>query len=180
MTFGERVLGAMQLDARAFDDVERDPGAISQTFAVIALAAVSAGIGNVWYGGITGIVTGVVTALVGYGVWAVIVWLVGTKVMPDPQTSADFPETFRVIGFAAAPGLFGFITIIPILGWLLMFLISLWTIAAMVIAVRTVLDYTETWKAVVVVLIGFVVNLIVTMMMAAMFFGTAVMRGLVS
>jgi hypothetical protein len=180
MTFGERVLGAMQLDARAFDDVERDPGAIGQAVAVIALAAISGGIGNVWYGGITGIIAGVVASLVGYVVWAVIVWLVGTKLMPDPQTSADFPETFRVIGFAAAPGLFGVITVIPILGWLLMFLIWLWTIAAMVIAVRTVLDYTETWKAVVVVLIGFVVNLFVTMMMAAMFVGTAVIRGLVS
>lgn len=176
MTFGERVLGAMQLDARAFDDVEHDPGAMGQAIGVIALAAVSGGIGNVWYGGISGIVIGVLTALIGYVVWALIIWLVGTKVMPDPQTSADFPETFRVIGFAAAPGLFGVITVIPILGWLLMLLISLWTIAAMVIAVRTVLDYTETWKAIVVVLIGFVVNVIVTMMMAAMFFGSALLR----
>lgn len=176
MTFGERVLGAMQLDARAFDDVEHDPGAMGQAIGVIALAAVSGGIGNVWYGGVSGIIIGVLTALIGYVVWALIIWLVGTKVMPDPQTSTDFPETFRVIGFAAAPGLFGVITIIPILGWLLMLLISLWTIAAMVIAVRTVLDYTETWKAIVVVLIGFVVNVIVTMMMAAMFFGSALFR----
>jgi hypothetical protein len=176
MTFGERVVGAMQLDARAFHDVEHDPGAIGQSVGVIALAAVSAGLGNLWYGGISGIFTGVVIALVGYLVWAVIVWLVGTKVMPDPQTSAEFPETFRVIAFAAAPGLFGFITFIPILGWLLMFVIWIWTIAAMVIAVRTVLDYTSTGKAVGVVLIGFFVNMVVSMMMAALFFGSAMLR----
>jgi hypothetical protein len=179
MTFGERVLGAMQLDARAFDDVEHDPGAMGQSIGVIALAAISAGIGNLWYGGISGIFTGVLIALVGYLVWALIVWLVGTKVMPDPQTSADFPETFRVIAFAAAPGLFGFITFIPILGWLLMFVIWLWTIAAMVIAVRTVLDYTSTGKAVGVVLIGFFVNMMVTMMMGALLFGSAMLREMV-
>jgi len=177
MTFGERVIGAMKLEPRAFEDVERDTTAISQAVGVIALAAVSAGIGNVWYGGIAGIVLGIITSLIGYVLWAVVVWLVGTKVMPDPGTNADFPETFRVLGFAAAPGVLGIVTIIPILGWLLMFLIWLWSIAAMVVAVKEVLDYTDTFKAVIVVIIGFVVNLVVTMLLGAMFVGTALLTG---
>jgi hypothetical protein len=177
MTFGDRIVGAMKLDAGTFEDIERDPTAISQAVGVIALAAVSAGIGNVWYGGLSGIVFGVVTSLIGYMLWAVVVWLVGTRVMPDPQTKADFQETFRVIGFAAAPGVLGAITIIPILGWLLMLLIWLWSIAAMVIAVKQVLDYTDTFKAVIVVIIGFVVNLVVTGILGAMFLGTALLSG---
>ena len=48
---------------------------------------------------------------------------------------------------------------VPLLGWLLMFVIWLWMIAAMVIAVREVLDYSSTGKAVIVVVIGFCVNL---------------------
>jgi Yip1-like protein len=177
MTFGERIIGAAKLDANTFEDIERDPTAISQAVGVIALAAVSTGIGNVWYGGLTGIIFGVFTSLIGYAVWAVIVWLVGTKVMPDPATKADFQETFRVIGFAAAPGLLGFVTIIPLLGWLLMICIWLWQIAAMVIAVKQVLDYTDTFKAVVVVIIGFVVNFVITAMIGAMFFGAALLSG---
>jgi hypothetical protein len=177
MTFGERIIGAAKLDANTFEDIERDPTAISQAVGVIALAAVSTAIGNVWYGGFTGIIFGVFTSLIGYAVWAVIVWLVGTKVMPDPATKADFQETFRVIGFAAAPGILGFVTIIPILGWLLIFCIWLWTIAAMVIAVKQVLDYTDTFKAVIVVIIGFVVNFVITMILGAMFVGTALLTG---
>lgn len=180
MTFGERVVGAMKLEPRAFEDVERDTTAISQAVGVIALAAVSAGIGNVWYGGIAGIVFGVITSLIGYVLWAVVVWLVGTKVMPDPGTNADFQETFRVLAFAAAPGVLGIVTIIPILGWLLMLLIWLWSIAAMVVAVKEVLDYTDTFKAVIVVIIGFVVNLVVTMVLSAMFVGTALLTGQLS
>ena len=56
---------------------------------------------------------GVCSSLVGYVIWAVVVWLVGTKLMPDPATKADFPETFRTIAFAAAPGLIGVVTIVP-------------------------------------------------------------------
>ncbi|HXW08255.1 MAG TPA: YIP1 family protein [Vicinamibacterales bacterium] len=177
-SFGERVVGAMTLNAKTFEEVEHDPTAMGQAVGVIVLAAVAAGLGNIWYGGLTGIVWGVLTSLISYAAWAVIIWLVGTKVMPDPGTKADFPETFRVIGFAASPGLLGIVTIIPLLGWLLMFLIWLWMIAAMVIAVREVLDYTNTGKAVVVVLIGFLVNLVVSAMLMAMFVGSAVLSGM--
>jgi hypothetical protein len=180
MTFGERLIGAMKLDPGTFEDIERDPTALSQTIGVIALAAVSLGIGNVWYGGVSGIVFSIITSLIGYVLWAVVVWLVGTKVMPDPATKADFQETFRVVGFAAAPGVLGIITIIPILGWLLVFLLWLWSIAAMVVAVRQVLDYTDTFKAVIVVIIGFVVNFVVTMILTAMFIGTAMLGGALS
>ncbi len=59
---------------------------------------------------------GVCSSLVGYLLWSVVVWLAGTKLMPDPATKADFPETFRTIAFAASPGLIGVVTIVPFLG----------------------------------------------------------------
>jgi hypothetical protein len=180
MTFGDRIVGALKLDPNTFEDIERDPTALGQSVGVIALAAISQGIGNVWYGGITGILFSFCFALIGYGFWALVVWLVGTKLMPDPATKADFPETFRVIAFAAAPGLFGVITIIPLLGWLLMLLIWIWSIAAMVIAVKQVLDYTDTFKAVIVVIIGFVANLLVWGTLMMMTLGAALVGSAIS
>jgi hypothetical protein len=177
MTFGDRVVGAMKLDPNAFEDVERDTTAIGQSVGVIVLAAVSAGIGNVYYGGLTGIVSGAVLSVISFLIWSLIIWLVGTKVMPEPATKADYPETFRVLGFAAAPGLASVITIIPILGWILMFLIWLWQIAAMVIAVRQVLDYTTTAKAVIVVLIGFVVNIVISALILGPILGVRLLMG---
>jgi hypothetical protein len=177
-SFGERVVGAMKLDTRAFEEVERDPTAMGQAAGVIVLAAVSAGIGNLYYGGLSGIVWGVIINLISYLAWAAIVWVVGTKVMPDPATNADFPETFRVIAFAAAPGVLSIVTIIPLLGWLLMLVIWFWMIAAMVVAVKEVLDYSTLGKAIVVVIIGFIVNLIVSGMLAAMFIGSAFLRSM--
>ena len=73
MTFGDRIVGAMKLDPNTFEDIERDPTAMGQAVGVIALAAVSLGVGNIWYGGITGILFGICTSLIGYGFWAVVV-----------------------------------------------------------------------------------------------------------
>jgi hypothetical protein len=161
MTFAERVVGALKLDANTFEDIERDPTAMGQAVGIIALAAAASSLGSIWY--------------LGFGriVFAVLI-----------STSADFAETFRVIAFAAAPGLFGAISIIPILGtiiaWLLTPIIWLWSMAAMVIAARQVLDYTEKFKAVVVVLIGFVVYLVFWGVMMMLTFGAALMGGMMS
>jgi hypothetical protein len=176
-SFGERVVGAMRLDVNTFEEIERDPTAMGQAVGVITLAAVSLGIGNLYWGGFSGIVLRVIFGLIGYAVWSVLVWIVGTKVMPDPETKADFAETFRVIGFAAAPGILGVITIIPILGWLLLFLIWVWQLAAMVVAVRAVLDYTNIGKAIIVVVIGFCVYVVVNMILAGLFIGSAIVGG---
>ena len=177
MTFGDRIVGAMKLDPNAFEDVERDPTAIGQSVGVIALAAVAAGIGNIYYGGLTGIVGGAFMSVISFLIWSLIIWLVGTKVLPEPATKADYPETFRVLGFAAAPGLASVITIIPLLGWLLMFAIWIWQIAAMVIAVRQVLDFSTTGKAIVVVLIGFAINIVLTMLIIGPLIGMRALFG---
>jgi Yip1 domain len=171
MTFGDRVVGAMRLDPNTFEDVERDPTAIGQSVGVIVLAAVAAGISNIFSGGITGIVGTAVMSIVGYLVWSLIVWVVGTKVLPEPTTKADFAETFRVLGFAAAPGLFSVLAIIWFLGYFIAFAIALWKLAAMVVAVKAVLDYSTLGKAVVVVLIGFVAYLCVTLLLLAPLLG---------
>ena len=73
-------------------------------------------------------------------------------------------------------------TIIPFLGWLLMLILTpvilIWSMAAMVVAVRSVLDYSETFKAVIVVLIGFVVYVVFWMTMAFMGFAAAIVGGM--
>lgn len=157
MTFGERVVGAMTLQESTFEDVERDPTAMGQAVGVIVLAAVAAAIGNLFRFG-PAIMIGVITSLIFSVIGSAIVWLVGTKLLPEPATKADFAETFRTLAFSSAPGIARVVTIIPFLGPLLGFLISLWQIAALVIAVKAVLDYSSIGKAIVVVLISWVIT----------------------
>jgi Yip1 domain len=176
-SLGERMIGAMKADVATFEEIERDPNALGQAVTVIVIAGVAALIGNIFRAGISAGVFALIISLIGYAVWAVLVTVIGTRLMPEPQTKADFAETFRTIGFAASPGVFKVLAIIPFLGWLISFAISIWSLIIMVIAVRSVLDYTSTGRAVIVVLIGWVIYMIVTAILGLMFFGASMMMG---
>jgi len=163
-SLGQRMAGAMQADAATFEEIENDPNAMGQAVTVILLAGVAALIGNIFRSGITGGIMALIIALIGYAIWAVLVTVIGTKLMPEPTTKADFAETFRTIAFAASPGIFNVLAIIPFLGPLISFVISLWSLVIMVIAVRVVLDYTSTGRAIIVVLIGWCIYWVIVLM----------------
>ena len=120
-----------------------------------------------------------ILTLIGYALWSLVIVLVGTKVMPEPTTKADFNEAFRVIGFTAAPGVFNVLAIIPFLGPLISLVVSIWMLVIGVIAVREVLDYSNTGRAIIVVLIAacvvFIVNFLI---LAPLLLGAAMMGAL--
>ncbi len=101
-----------------------------------------------------------VAALVGWVVWAFLIWIIGTKMLPEPQTKSDVPELLRTTGFASAPGMLRILGVIPFVGLLISFLAPLWMLAAMVVAVRQALDYQSTARAIGVCIIGFIANMI--------------------
>lgn len=173
-TFSERIIGAAKLDPATYEEVEKDPNALGQAMAVVALSAVAAGIGAFRSGG-QGVVATVFISLVAWFIWAGITFFVGTKLMPDPQTKSDFGELLRTIGFSAAPGIARVAAFLPIIGWLISFGAGIWMLVAMVIAVRQALDYTNTGKAVAVCAIGFLIYMAAFFMLAMImaFFGIA-------
>jgi hypothetical protein len=173
-TLGARMIGAMKADVPTFEEIERDPSAMGQAITVIAVAGAAALVGNIFRAGVSQGIIAMILSLIGYAIWAVLVTVIGTKLMPEPSTKADFAETFRTIAFAASPGVFNVLAIIPFLGPLILFMVNIWSLVIMVIAVRTVLDYSSTGRAIIVVLIGFVVNLIITfLLLAPLFVGAA-------
>jgi hypothetical protein len=131
---------------------------MGQAVTVILLAGVAGLVGNIFRNTFGLAILLLLVQLISTALWALIVTFVGTKLMPEPTTKADFNETFRVVGFAAAPGLFNVVAIIPFLGPVISFVISLWSLVVMVIGVRQVLDYTSTGRAIIVCLIGMVIS----------------------
>ncbi len=161
-SLGERMVGAMRADVKTFQEIEADPTAIGQAVTVIVIAGVASLIGNIFRLGVFLGMMNLLVSLAGYALWSLLVVLIGTKLMPEPATKADFNEAFRVVGFTAAPGVFNVLAIIPFLGPMISFFISLWMIVIGVIAVREVLDYSNTGRAIIVCLIAMVVVWIVT------------------
>ena len=177
-SFQDRVVGALRLQAATFEDVEHDPTAVSQAAIVVLAVGVAGVIGSMAYGLHAGsAIVVILFGLIGWAVSSAVVWLVGTRLLPGKNTEADYGQLLRVVGFAQAPGLFTVLGIIPILGWLVRIVIWVWTLVALVIAVRQALDYDDTVKAVIVCVIAWVIMLVAWAMVGILGFGAAMAGG---
>ena len=159
MTFVERMVGAAKLDVRVYEEVEADRSATPQALAVVVLSAVAGGIGM--GAGIRGLVVGTIAGLVGWAAWAWLIYFIGTRWLPEPDTKADIGELLRTIGFATSPGILRVAGIVPILGPIVIVVSAVWTLVAVVVAVRQALDYRSTGRAIGVCLIGWLVQIII-------------------
>lgn len=155
---GHRMLRAAKLDSHLYEEVEADRGALGQAMLVVVLSSLAAGVGGVARGGFLGLLAGTLAALVGWFVWAWLVYLIGTKLLPQPQTRSDIGELLRVTGFSSAPGVIRVLGIVPGLMTLVNLVAAIWMLVAMVIAVRQALDYSGTGRAVGVCLIGWLIQ----------------------
>jgi len=173
-SFLERVIGAARLDPATYEEVEADPNALGQAMAVVVLASLAGGLGSSLASGGqgAGILGGMVLSVVGWFAWALVTYLVGTRILPTVDTKCDLGEMLRTTGFSAAPGALGILGFLPLIGGLVLLVSSLWQLAAMVVAVRQALDYTSTGRAIGVCLIGFAVYLLIAIVLAGFLAGS--------
>jgi len=160
-SFTDRMIRAAKLDAALYEEVEADKETMGQAMGVVILSSLAAGIGTISATGIKGLIFGTIVALLGWFIWAYLTYFIGTRLLAEPQTKADYGELLRTIGFSSSPGVLRVLAIIPMLGGVLNFIIGIWMLAAMVIAIRQALDYKSTWRAVGVCLIGWIVQMVI-------------------
>jgi len=149
-----RMIGAAKLNPATYEEVEADRGATAQAFVVVFLTAIAITIGDFGAWDIS-LLERFLGGIVGWAIWVFFIWIAGVKLFPEPQTQSNPGELFRTTGFAASPGVLRVLGVLPMVGWLVAIVVWLWTLAAMVLAVRQALDYKSTGRAVVVSVIGF-------------------------
>ena len=154
-SFSERMLRSALLDADTYEEVEADTGAGRQAFVVVVLSGAAVGIGGIANSGVEGIVWQMAVAVAGWWIWAYATFVIGTRLLPTPETEADPGQLRRTIGFSAAPGILRFAMVFPFLALPVFVVGTLWELVAMVVAVRQALDYDSTGRAIAVCLIGF-------------------------
>jgi hypothetical protein len=125
---------------------------------VVVLSSLAAGVGAGT--GLSGLVVGTVLSLVGWLVWAVLIYLIGARWLPEPGTQSDTGELMRTIGFATSPGILRVVGIVPFLTSIVFTITALWMLATMVVGVRQALDYKSTWRALGVCLLGWIVQFV--------------------
>jgi hypothetical protein len=169
--FVDRMIRAAKLDPHVYEEVEADESAMGQAMGVVMLSSLAGGIGFMQVAGLTGMVIGTVGSLLGWYVWAFLTYIIGTKLLPEPQTQADHGELLRTVGFSSAPGIIRIFAIIPGLNTIVNLLAGAWMLVAMVIAVRQALDYHSTYRAIGVCLIGWLAQAAILGLLVAMMGG---------
>ena len=161
--FINRIIRACKFDVSLYEEVEADSSATLQAASVVVLSSIAAGIGSISLGA-SNFLMAPLLSLISWYIWAYLIYLIGAKLFPEPNTKADHGQLLRTIGFSSAPGLIRVFGLTPELMSITFIGAGIWMLVAMVIAVRQALDYESTWRAIGVVVIGFLVQAIVLIM----------------
>ena len=155
-----RIIRACKLDVSLYEEVEADNSATLQAASVVVLSSLAAGIGSISMGA-SNLIMAPLLSLISWYIWAYLIYLIGAKLFPEVNTKADHGQLLRTIGFSSAPGLIRIFGFTPELMSITFIGAGIWMLVAMVIAVRQALDYQSTWRAIGVVVIGFLVQAII-------------------
>lgn len=176
MDFGtmiNRVVRAARLDVGFYNEAEADTSLNQEALIVVILVSVLSGVGS-FIGGIIGggikpaligLLVGVVLGIVNYYVWSYVTYFVGTRLFGG---TADPGELLRVLGYASGPRALGVLSFIPCVGWVFGLVGAIWALATGVIGVREALDF-DTTKAILTVIIGWVIVLVISIVVGLVF-----------
>jgi len=184
----DRILRVIKLDKSVYGEVEIDEAATSQAAIVVAivavLAAIGGGLGTIITAGGRGFIMAflvpILSAFVGWLVWAAVTYFVGTSLF---HGEATLGEMLRVIGFAQAPRMLSLFSFIPCVGWLISFAGWLLSLYTGFLAIQEGLDL-DTNKTIATVVIGwivaFLVNLVIGLIFGVGMAGAGALRGMLS
>lgn len=170
-TFYRRFIGALVLDASAFEDIEADRHADVQSALIVLAVCAAGGFAAMGLGliGLTGFFTGAIIVLGAWLVWVAVIASLGTVPLAEPQTRSDVHELLRVLGYAAAPGVFLALAAMRPAAPMVFAIVAVWMVATAVLAVRQALDFKSTGRAVAVCALGWAVSFGVIAVVAMVF-----------
>lgn len=155
-----RFVGALALNPAAYEDIEADRRSAMQSLIVVLTVTAAGGFAAMGLGlvGVTGFVTGAIIVLGGWLLWVSLIATIGTTALAEPQTRSNARELLRTLGYAAAPGVFLAFAAMRAAAPLVIAVVSIWMIAAAVVAVRQALDYRSTGRAIAVCALGWALS----------------------
>ena len=151
--FVNRIIRACKLDVSLYEEVEADKSATLQAALVVVLSSLAAGVGALSLGA-SNFLMAPILSLVSWYIWAYLIYFIGARLFPEPNTKADHGQLLRTIGFSSAPGLIRVFGVTPDLMTVTFIGSAFWMLACMVVAVKSALDYESLWKALGVVIVA--------------------------
>lgn len=152
-SIGETIRQALHLEPAIFAAIQRAPQGIWLALTIVLMAAFSESVGQsiILFVNrvrprrfILALATATVSRLGGFFMWALIIWLIAGYIF---GRTTSFVTVASAVGLAYAPQLLAFFVLTPFLGNIFSILLSLWSLLAIIVAVRVGLGL-EMWQAV--------------------------------
>ena len=157
--FIDRMIGVAKLDLPTYQAIKADTGALRQAALVVLLSALAT---NVWVAafaprGSVNALGGIVLAVVAWLLFATLVWWLGRTWLSPRWSRPDYGQILRLTGFATVPNLLNILGFVPLIGWLVLMIASVWSLVTAYTAVRVGLATTEG-KALAATFIAYLAN----------------------
>jgi hypothetical protein len=150
---------ALMLNADFYENAHNTPKNRRTALSIVLLAAFSHMLGSAVIllinqatilGFILALIIDGLSVIGGYYFWTFTLWKIGQWLKPIDPT---YQELLSPIGFAYAPQVLNFLTLIPLLGRPVELILSLWSLLAVIVAARQGLDIS-TCRAALISVIG--------------------------
>lgn len=153
LNLGKTLREALTLDANFYEDAPNTPKSRRLARTIVILAAVSNALGSAFILLINrttlpllvlALIINALSVILGYYFWTLTIWKIGDWFKPNHVT---YRNLLIPIGFAYAPQVLNFLTLIPLLGRPIQLVLAIWSLLAVIVAVRQGLDISTTWAA---------------------------------
>lgn len=153
LNLGKTLIEALTLDANFYEDAPNTPRTRRLARTIVILAAVSHALGSAFILLINrttlpllvlALIINALSVVLGYYFWTLTIWKIGDWFKPNHVT---YRNLLIPIGFAYAPQVLNFLTLIPLLGRPIQLVLAVWSLLAVIVAVRQGLDISTNWAA---------------------------------
>lgn len=167
----DRAIGVARFAPRYYDAIAADPKATAEAALVVAIVAVAGGLGGLRHG-LDGFLVGIVMALVKWGLLAVAAYAILPRIAAGAQRegglAGGIAPLARTLGYAQGPRVLAIAGLIPLIGWSLSVVGTIWVILTSIVAVRQTAKVGFR-EATVVTVAGWVIATVVAMILALLF-----------
>jgi hypothetical protein len=160
----DRIIRALKMDKTIFAEVAKDPKLMNEATLIVVIVTVVGALGSLFltiafFGlGFLSFILAIINGIaIGWVLWSWVSawiakkWQVGT---------ATFQEMLRGFAYATTPRIAGILAFIPILGWLIAFAGSVYSLYLAFLAIKQIQNF-DNQKAAINVAVGWLIFLIV-------------------
>ncbi len=131
------IIKSLKFDKQVYLQAKNNPGFLRSSLLIVLLVSLCTGIGTINLTNDSSIIRDLLSSIIGWLIWTLIIFLIGVKVM---KNSATFSQLARTLGLAYSPGVLNIFGLLHFISIPLLAITSIWTIISFIYALKHALE----------------------------------------